>query len=250
MLGSNVAQGGAALAIAIKERKDRREILISAGLTALSGITEPALYGVTLKYKNALPCVMISGAIAGLYAGMTGVVRYAIASAGFLSLPVFIGENPKNIINAVITAVLALVLSFVSTYIFVKVDREDSEETVGGTKESIAGNETIKSVANGCVIKLEDVKDEVFSSGGLGGGAAIIPEGGSVYSPAEGEVVSIFLTGHAVGIRSNTGKEILIHIGIDTVQLNGEGFKTRVSMGDKVKPALHMVILNMPQSVS
>lgn len=235
MLGSNVAQGGAALAIAVKERKDRREIPISAGLTALSGITEPALYGVTLKYKNALPCVMISGAIAGLYAGVTGVVRYAIASAGFLSLPVFIGENPKNIINAVITAVLALVLSFVSTYIFVKVDRKDAEETVDGMKESIAGNETIKSVANGCVMKLEDVKDEVFSGGSMGGGAAVIPEGGNVYSPVEGEIVSIFPTGHAVGVRSNSGKEILIHIGIDTVRLDGEGFKARVGMGDKVK---------------
>lgn len=242
MLGSNVAQGGAALAIAFKERKDRREIPISAGLTALSGITEPALYGVTLKYKHALPCVMISGGIAGLYAGLTGVVRYAVASAGFLSLPVFIGDNPKNIINAIITAVLALVLSFVSTLLFVKVDRTpDSAEQTPVTEETTntapaAQSEMLKAVACGQAIALDQVPDEVFAGGTLGGGAAIIPEKGSVYAPVSGEIASIYPTGHAVGITSDQGNEILIHIGIDTVQMNGEGFRTHVQVGDHVKP--------------
>lgn len=242
MLGSNVAQGGAALAIAFKERKDRREIPISAGLTALSGITEPALYGVTLKYKHALPCVMISGGIAGLYAGLTGVVRYAVASAGFLSLPVFIGDNPKNIINAIITAVLALVLSFVSTLLFVKVDRTpDSAEQMPAAQETTntmpaAQSEMLKAVACGQAITLNQVPDEVFAGGTLGGGAAIIPEKGSVYAPVSCEISSIYPTGHAVGITSDQGNEILIHIGIDTVQMNGKGFRTHVQVGDHVKP--------------
>jgi PTS system beta-glucosides-specific IIC component len=242
MLGSNVAQGGAALAIALKEKKEKRQVAISAGITALSGITEPALYGVTLKYKRALVCVMVSGGIAGLYAGITGVVRYAMASAGFLSLPVFIGANPRNIINAVITAVIALVLSFTLTYIFVKV--ENSSESVAD-KETDKANETFKSVACGKVIPLEEVKDEAFSSGALGYGAAIIPTKGTIYSPAEGKIASIYPTGHAVGIISNSGREILIHIGIDTVKLGGKGFSTYVKEGTIIHPGDRLVDVDL-----
>lgn len=244
MLGSNVAQGGAALAIAFKERKDRREIPISAGLTALSGITEPALYGVTLKYKNALPCVMAAGGIAGLYAGITGVVRYAVASAGFLSLPVFIGENPRNIINAVITAVMALVLSFAFTYIFVKVDKGPAaSEPAPAQPEATpaASGETLRSVISGETIPLDQVKDEVFSQGILGGGAAIRPTKGSVCAPAAGVITSVCDTGHAVGMTSEKGNDILIHVGIDTVQLNGEGFRLLVKEGDKVQAGTPLV---------
>lgn len=241
MLGSNVAQGGAALAIAFKERKDRREVPISAGITALSGITEPALYGVTLKYKNALPCVMISGGIAGLYAGLTGVVRYAVASAGFLSLPVFIGDNPKNIINAVITAVMALVLSFVSTYIFVKVDKTPDTPAQQPDAPAADQEETLKAVVSGQAIPLTEVKDEVFSSGVLGGGAAILPESGSICAPAAGTVTMVAETGHAVSIATPAGKEILIHVGIDTVQLKGQGFKVLVKTGDTVKAGTPLV---------
>jgi PTS system beta-glucosides-specific IIC component len=242
MLGSNVAQGGAALAIALKEKKEKRQVAISAGITALSGITEPALYGVTLKYKRALVCVMVSGGIAGLYAGITGVVRYAMASAGFLSLPVFIGANPRNIINATITAVIALVLSFTLTYIFVKV--ENSSESVAD-KETDKANETFTSVACGKVISLEEVKDEAFSSGALGYGAAIIPTKGTIYSPVEGKVASIYPTGHAIGIISKSGREILIHIGIDTVKLEGKGFSTYVEEGTIIHPGDRLVDVDL-----
>ncbi|WP_315072287.1 beta-glucoside-specific PTS transporter subunit IIABC [uncultured Clostridium sp.] len=242
MLGSNVAQGGAALAIALKEKKEKRQVAISAGITALSGITEPALYGVTLKYKRTLVCVMLSGAIAGLYAGVTGVVRYAIASAGFLSLPVFIGANPRNIINAVITAVIALVLSFTLTYIFVKV--ENISELIAD-KETDKANETFTSVACGKVIPLEEVKDEAFSSGALGYGAAIIPTKGTIYSPVEGKVASIYPTGHAIGIISKSGREILIHIGIDTVKLEGKGFSTYVEEGTIIHPGDRLVDVDL-----
>ncbi len=242
MLASNVSQGGAALAIALKERKEKRQVAISAGITALSGITEPALYGVTLKYKRTLACVMVSGAIAGLYAGITGVVRYAIASAGFLSLPVFIGANPRNIINAVITAVIALVLSFTLTYIFVKV--ENGSESVAD-KETDKANETLTSVACGKVIPLEEVNDEAFSSGALGYGAAIIPTKGTIYSPVEGKVASIYPTGHAIGIISKSGTEILIHIGIDTVKLQGKGFSIYVEEGTIIHPGDRLVDVDL-----
>lgn len=242
MLASNISQGGAALAIALKEKKEKRQVAISAGITALSGITEPALYGVTLKYKRTLACVMVSGAIAGLYAGITGVVRYAIASAGFLSLPVFMGANPRNIINAAITAVIALVLSFTLTYIFVKV--ENGSESVAD-KETDKDNETFTSVACGKVIPLEEVKDEAFSSGALGYGAAIIPTKGTIYSPVEGKVASIYPTGHAVCIISKSGTEILIHIGIDTVNLEGKGFSTYVEEGTIIHPGDRLVDVDL-----
>ena len=232
MLGSNIAQGGASLAIAFKEKRiEKREVAISAGITALSGITEPALYGVTVKYKRALLCVMVSGGIAGLYAGITGVVRYAIASASFLSLPVFIGDNPNNIINAIITAMIALVLSFVLTYMFVPVEcvAEEKKEEVEN------GKEEVRNVVAGTLIPLQDVKDEAFSSGTLGGGAAIIPQEGAIHSPVDGVLSMVYPTGHAIGITSKSGKEILIHIGIDTVKLEGKGFKSHIKTGMEVK---------------
>ncbi|SNS31570.1 PTS system beta-glucoside-specific IIA component, Glc family /PTS system beta-glucoside-specific IIB component, Glc family /PTS system beta-glucoside-specific IIC component, Glc family [Anaerovirgula multivorans] len=242
MLGSNIAQGGAALAIALKEKKlEKREVAVSAGITALSGITEPALYGVTLKYKRTLACVMVSGGIAGLYAGITGLVRYAVASAGFLSLPVFIGDNPNNIINAVITAIIALVLSFVLTYIFVKVEHDEQPNLQNDNKT----NEILKSIAHGTVVPLEEVKDEAFSTGGLGGGVAILPIEGTVYSPIEGQVSMVYPTGHAIGIISKSGREILIHIGIDTVKLDGKGFKTYVEKGTMVYPGDRLVDVDL-----
>ncbi|MDW2796303.1 beta-glucoside-specific PTS transporter subunit IIABC [Clostridium boliviensis] len=242
MLGSNVAQGGAALAIALKEKKlEKREVAISAGITALSGITEPALYGVTLKYKKTLACVMISGGIAGFYAGITGLVRYAIASAGFLSLPVFIGDNPQNLIHAVITATIALVLSFVLTSIFVKVDREEQIVVPNSSKTG----EILKSVARGTVIPLEEVKDEAFSSGALGSGVAVLPMEGTVYSPVEGQISMIYPTGHAIGITTKNGRDVLIHIGIDTVKMEGKGFKSYVEKGAMVRPGDRLVDVDL-----
>ncbi|NNJ31846.1 beta-glucoside-specific PTS transporter subunit IIABC [Lacrimispora defluvii] len=243
MLGSNVAQGGAALAIAMKEKKlEKREVAVSAAITALSGITEPALYGVTLKYKRALACVMISGGIAGFYAGITGVVRYAIASAGFLSLPVFIGENPQNIINAVITATIALVLSFVMTFIFVKVEKEEQTDLTDNNNKT---TETLKNVARGTVIPLNEVKDEAFASGTLGSGVAVLPTEGTVYCPVEGQISMIYPTGHAIGITTKSGRDVLIHIGIDTVKLEGKGFKTYVEKGAMVHPGDRLVDVDL-----
>lgn len=243
MLGSNVAQGGAALAIAMKEKKlEKREVAVSAAITALSGITEPALYGVTLKYKRALACVMISGGIAGFYAGITGVVRYAIASAGFLSLPVFIGENPQNIINAVITATIALVLSFVMTFIFVKVEKEEQTDLTDNNNKT---TETLKNVARGIVIPLNKVKDEAFASGTLGSGVAVLPTEGTVYCPVEGQISMIYPTGHAIGITTKSGRDVLIHIGIDTVKLEGKGFKTYVEKGAMVHPGDRLVDVDL-----
>jgi beta-glucoside PTS system EIICBA component len=233
MLGSNIAQGGASLAIAFKEKQiEKREVAISAGITALSGITEPALYGVTIKYKRALACVMISGGIAGFYAGITGVVRYAIASASLVSLPVFIGSNPDNIKNAIITATIALLLSFILTYIFVPVEKILYPEKIKQAKNQ---KEEVQNVVEGSLIPLEKVNDKAFANGTMGSGAGILPKDGRIYSPVEGVVSMIYPTGHAIGITSKNGQEILIHAGIDTVKLAGKGFQTHVENGMEVK---------------
>ncbi|MGL4676831.1 MAG: PTS transporter subunit EIIC [Brevinema sp.] len=123
MLASNIAQGGATLAVAFKSKKlELKELAFSSGMTALLGITEPSLFGVTIKYRNALIAAMIGGGIGGVYAGLSGLVRYAFASPGLLALPVFIGENPLNIIHALITCLISFITAFVISLIITKVD--------------------------------------------------------------------------------------------------------------------------------
>lgn len=234
MLSSNLSQAGASLAIALREKNTKaKQIALSAGVTALSGITEPALYGVTLKYKKVLACVMTSGGIAGLYSGITGVVRYSFGSPGIFTLPVFIGKNPTNIINAIITAVIGLVLSFISTYFFAVVDNK-GKETKNKVTSSIEVH-TLKSVVDGQLVPLESVNDQVFASGSLGNGVAIYPSNGMIVSPIDGTVTMVYPTGHAVGITTDDGQEILIHIGINTVNLKGHGFTVNVKQNQKVK---------------
>ena len=248
MLGSNTAQGGVALAVALKEKMlDKREVALSGAITAFSGITEPALYGVTLKYKRALACVMIAGGISGFYAGITGVVRYAVASASFLSLPVFVGPDPNNIVNAVITAVMALVISFGLAWFLVPVQdgkgTGSTAEKVRGTSPAApaAGPVELVSPVSGTAMALSEVADKAFASGALGGGVGIDPSSKTVCSPVAGTVSAFFPTGHAVGITTDAGDELLIHIGINTVQLEGRGFTSHVSQGQRVSAGQPLV---------
>ncbi|MCB7150389.1 beta-glucoside-specific PTS transporter subunit IIABC [Lactiplantibacillus plantarum] len=235
MLSSNLSQAGASLAIAFKEKNAKaKQIALSAGVTALSGITEPALYGVTLKYKRVLACVMASGGIAGLYSGLTGVVRYSFGSPGIFTLPVFIGKNPNNIINALITAGIAVVVSFISTYFFAVIDNKKEVNDTTKAKSTIEVH-SLKGVVDGQLVPLENVNDQVFASGSLGSGVAIYPSNGMIVSPIDGIISMVYPTGHAVGITTDDGQEILIHIGINTVNLKGRGFKVNVKQDQKVK---------------
>lgn len=245
MLSSNLAQAGAALAIGLREKDEKaKQIAISGGVTALSGITEPALYGVTLKYKRVLACVMASGGIAGLYAGLTGVVRYAFGSPGIFTLPVFIGKNPQNIVNACITAGIALVLSFASTFFFGVIEdkKNDSKNTSDNSDIEV---QTLKSVVDGKVVPLAEVNDQVFASGSLGNGVAIYPSNGMIVSPITGKVSMVYPTGHAVGITTDEGQEILIHIGINTVNLKGRGFTVMVKEGQDVSASDPLVQVDL-----
>lgn len=240
MLASNIAQAAATLAVAVKSKNlELKELAGSAGFTALMGITEPALYGVNLKLKRPFIASMIAGGLAGIYAGASGLVRYAFVSPGLAGLPAFIGENPMNIVHAIITCAIAFVGGFVITWIM---GFEDLENNIKKEKK-VENNETesekiieeIYSPIIGKAVSLSETGDEAFSSRALGEGIAIIPEEGKVYSPVDGTISSLFPTKHAIGITSDLGGEILIHVGIDTVNLEGKYFKNLVEENQKVK---------------
>lgn len=250
-LVSNIAQGGATLGVALKTKnKDLKQLAGSAGLTALLGITEPAMYGVTLRLKKPLISVIAGGALAGLYAGAMGAVRYSSGAPGLASLPIFIGENPMNIVHILIACGIAFVSSFALTWI---IGFEDPvEEVVSEVEEEVAtdiqpltNKITIASPIKGEVLPLSKVKDETFASEMMGKGIAINPTEGKVVSPVDGKVQMVFKTKHAIGLKANNGPEILIHIGMDTVQLEGKHFIAKVKDGDEIKVGDTLVEFDM-----
>lgn len=233
MLASNVSQGGAALAIAFKTKDpDKRALASSAGITAVFGITEPALYGVTLQNRAALIGTMVSGGIVGFFLGIFNARNFSGGSPGLLTLSSYIGDNTlKYFYTALIGLILAVVISFVITFILYK---EDAQESVK-EKETVNVTNDLAAPVSGKVIPLEQVKDETFASGMLGQGVAIEPTDNIIYSPIEGTVETIFETKHAIGLKSADGLELLIHIGMDTVNLKGDGFKQLIEVGQKVQ---------------
>ena len=242
MLVSNVAQGAASLSVSLKTKnKDLKQLAGSAGLTAVLGITEPAMYGVTMRLKKPLISICIAGGLAGLYSGVTGVVRYSSGAPGLASLPIFIGENPMNIVHAIIACVIAFVASFALTWIIGFEDPIDEEEenenveVIESDKEPLVNKINIASPINGELVPLSEVKDETFASEMMGKGIAINPLEGKVVSPVDGTVQMIFKTKHAIGLKSKDGAEILIHVGMDTVQLDGKHFTAHVKDGDEIK---------------
>lgn len=240
MLGSNIAQGGAAFAVALKTKnKTMRQEAYSSGITAVCGITEPALYGVNLKLKKPLIAASIGGAAAGLYLGITGVGRYTSGSPGLLALPGYIGtEGFTNIINAIIGSAIAFVVSFAATLILGFDDPKESESTEdnsGSAHAIVTKSEKLCAPVKGRVIPIEEVSDPTFAEKILGDGAAVVPETGLVVSPSDAVVETVFETNHAISLTTGNGAEILIHIGIDTVKLKGNHFKAMVKNGDKVK---------------
>ena len=234
-LASNMAQAGSSFAVALRTRdRDVRSQATSAGVTALMGVTEPALFGVNIRYKKPLYACMIGGGVGALFAGITGLKAYANAAPGLASIAMFIGEEPYNILWAILTIVISISVTFVLTWIFggdyLKYTEEE-ENNITKVSEF-----ELKAPIKGKVIPLSEVPDETFASGILGTGVAIIPDEGVVISPVYGTVKMVFDTKHAIAIKGINGEEILIHIGLDTVSLNGKPFNIQVNVGDKVKP--------------
>ena len=248
---ANVAQGAATFAILFLTKNAKTKGLASsAGVSALLGITEPALFGVNLKYKFPFFCALIGSAVGALFAGLFQVVAVSLGSAGFLG---FLSIDAKSIPFYFLCEVIAFAIAFALTYLYGKtkaadvfaaeatveaavetVEKEVAEEQVVENENSLQ-DETILAPVAGEVVALADVNDPVFSSGAMGQGLAIKPSEGVVYAPADAEVTIAFATGHAYGLKTSNGAEILIHVGIDTVSMNGEGFNHTVAQGDKVK---------------
>lgn len=240
-IGSNLAQGGACLAVAMRTKnKELKQIAYSAGATALlSGITEPALFGVTMKLKRPLIACSIAGGLAGAYAGLMAVKAYAYATPGLLSLAMFIGPNGANIVHAIIAAIIAIVGSFVFTLLLGfedEVDESTVVENETATRQPLEQKLIdIQTPAQGQVVPLHLVNDQTFSSGICGKGIAVVPETGQIVAPIDGKIAMIFKTKHALSIVGDNGIEMMIHIGIDTVKLDGEFFEVNVALNETVK---------------
>ena len=250
---ANVAQGAATFAILFLTKSEKTKGLASsAGVSALLGITEPALFGVNLKYKFPFFCALIGSAVGALFAGLLQVVAVSLGSAGFLG---FLSINATSIPFYLLCEVIAFAVAFALTYFYGKTkaadvfaaegnvaaaetaEKAEAKEVAAASEEVEAtlADEVIVTPIVGSTVALADVNDPVFSSGAMGKGIAIKPTEGVVYAPADAEVTIAFATGHAYGLKTANGAEILIHVGIDTVSMNGEGFDQKVAQGDKVK---------------
>lgn len=240
------AQAGATLGVFLKTKdKEMRGVAASAAVTGLFGITEPAIYGVNLRLKRPMICGCIAGAAGGAVAGAFNAVSWGYNMPGIATIPAyfkagymsqFLGFLLSILISFVLGAVLTWIVGFkeeISEETVIEeptVIVETKQETLEDTKEELI----IGSPVKGYVMPVSEVKDEVFASLAMGDGVGITPVDGNVYAPCDGTVEVAFPTGHAVGLRAG-GTELLIHIGIDTVALDGKGFDAKVQQGDTVK---------------
>ncbi|HEM3332924.1 TPA: PTS glucose transporter subunit IIA [Streptococcus suis] len=252
MLGSNLAQGAASMAVAFKSKNSNtKQIAFAAGFSALfAGVTEPALYGVTLKYKKPLYAAMIGGGLAGLFVGLTGVKAYLFAVPSLIALPQFIySEAASNITNAMIAAAISIIVTFILAY-FLGIDEETSTVNLEKVAPGISSRKNVFSPLSGQILPLEKVNDATFSKKMLGEGVAIIPKDGKVYAPFDGAITSLFPTKHAIGLTSDEGVELLIHFGLETVELKGRGFVSHVSDGEKVEKGQLMLEVDVEMLVA
>ena len=238
------AQGAATVAVGVKTKNPKLKTLaFPAALSAFLGITEPAIFGVNLRFRKPFFLSLIAGAIGG---GLASILGLAGTGNGITIIPgtmLYVGNG--QLLQYLLMVAVSFVLGFALTYMFgyedeaevateVATERLVQEETTGNIPVA-PQNETIQTPIVGDVVALENVNDPVFSSGAMGQGIAVKPSQGVVYAPADAEVSIAFPTGHAFGLKTADGAEILIHVGIDTVSMNGEGFEAKVAQGDKVK---------------
>lgn len=238
------AQGAATVAVGVKTKNPKLKTLaFPAALSAFLGITEPAIFGVNLRFRKPFFLSLIAGAIGG---GLASILGLAGTGNGITVIPgtmLYIGNG--QLAQYLLMVAVSFALGFALTYMFgyedekevateVETERLVQEETTGNIPATLQ-NETLVTPIVGDVVALADVNDPVFSSGAMGQGIAVKPSQGVVYAPADAEVSIAFPTGHAFGLKTTDGAEVLIHVGIDTVSMNGDGFEAKVAQGDKVK---------------
>lgn len=255
------AQMGAMIAIYFKTKEAKvKTMAIPAIISSLFGVTEPAIYGFSLPMRTPFIMSCIAGAIQGAFIGITGTIGYNLAGLGIFSIPSFIdpsGQDSNNVWMYLLSIAIATLAGFMLTML-VKIPKLYDEETVDASDNgaiytesatnsavvetaATATQEIIASPLTGRAMPLTDAPDEVFASGAMGKGIAIEPTEGIVKSPTKATVTTIFPTGHAIGLLSDNGAEILIHIGLDTVNLEGRGFEKLVAAGDSVEAGQELV---------
>ncbi|MEH7643925.1 glucose PTS transporter subunit IIA, partial [Bacillus toyonensis] len=253
IFATSFAQIGAVLGVWMKT-KDRKlkTLSIPAFISGIFGVTEPAIYGVTLPLKKPFIMSCIAGGIGGGILGVFGTQAYMTGGLGIFALPTFI--SPKEGITAgfwgaIIAMVVSLIVGFVLTYLFGFTKKKDSTESAETIDRIAASNdaEAILSPFHGAVMPLQNIDDAAFASGALGEGVAIDPSEGKLFSPVSGTISALFPTNHAVGITADSGAEILIHIGMDTVKLNGEFFSSHIEQGARVEKGQLLIEFNIAE---
>lgn len=244
MLGTTFAATGVLAAMYLKLKDENKKALAIPGvISAFCGVTEPAIYGFLLPEKTPFVFSCIGGAVGGAIMGTVAVKQYVIGGLGIFSVVNYISPkgNATGMIVSLIAGAVSLVVGFVLTMIFYK----NNDQQVENKEVTKLEEETILSPIKGEVKPIEESSDAAFASGALGKGVVILPEEGKVYAPVTGTVTVLFPSLHAIGITSDAGVELLIHIGINTVQLNGEGFTAHIKQGDQIKQGQLLVEFDM-----
>ena len=244
MLGTTFAATGVLAAMYLKLKDENKKALAIPGvISAFCGVTEPAIYGFLLPEKTPFVFSCIGGAVGGAIMGTVAVKQYVIGGLGIFSVVNFISPkgNATGMIISLIAGAVSLVVGFVLTMIFYKTN----DQQVENKEVTKLEEETILAPIKGEVKTIEESSDAAFASGALGKGVVILPEEGKVYAPVTGTVTVLFPSLHAIGITSDAGVELLIHIGINTVQLNGEGFTAHIKQGDQIKQGQLLVEFDM-----
>lgn len=238
------AQGAATVAVGVKTKNPKLKALaFPAALSAFLGITEPAIFGVNLRFRKPFLLSLIAGAIGGAFASILGLAGNGMGVTIIPGATLYVGNG--QLFQYILMVAVSFALGFALTYFFGYEDEEkdskkpstsvqETAKTLEEAETGLVAEETLVSPLSGDVVALENVNDPVFSSGAMGKGLAVKPTEGVVYAPADAEVTIAFETGHAYGLKTASGAEILIHIGIDTVSMNGNGFEKLVAAGDKV----------------
>jgi PTS system beta-glucosides-specific IIC component len=241
---ASFAQTAVVFAIFLKTKDQKlKSLAFPAIISGICGVTEPCIYGITLPKKKPFIISCVAAAIGGGIIGFAGVKAFTMGGLGIFGFFNYIDTNHLDaahgsmysVIWAAIGVVVAMVIAFVVTIVTYK---DDEPATAKVEKKTTAGGNEIRKIVSpmkGNVKALSEAKDEAFSSGALGQGVALEPTEGKLYAPCDGTIETFFPTGHAIGMKTATGVEILVHVGMDTVEMNGDGFTPKAKQGDKIK---------------
>lgn len=238
MVGTTFTQTAVVFAIWLRTKnKKLKNVAFPAMISGIFGVTEPAIYGITLPRIKFFIISCIGAGLTGAYLGLTDTLLWHLTGLGIFTIPGFIGGSEavsKILLNVIIALAIGIVFSFVLTYVLYKDEENESDNSITKQK-SITSKTVIAAPMKGEVMELAKAEDEAFALGTLGNGVVINPKEGKVFAPVDGTITALFPTYHAIGITGDSGVEILIHIGFNTVQMGGKGFTPHITQGSRVK---------------